>query len=106
MKLSILFSLMILFSINGYSAEYTKLDDTTLQVTKTLATPSPTSNDYTLDFLKQQELDILKQRNEYIIARDKELVEVRELIAQAIALGIKTSLEIETEKEATLTEEK
>ena len=51
---------------------------------------------YQLDFLHQQELDILKQMNDFVDARNVELEEVRELIAQCKSLDIKSSLEIET----------
>jgi len=59
--------------------------------------------------LKQQELDILKQKNDFIEARDKELVEVRKIIAEAEKLGIKgikTALEVEEAKDDQPEEEK
>jgi len=85
-------------------AEYTKKDDTTLTVVK--SETKEETNDYTLDFLKQQELDILKQKNDFIEARDKELVEVRKIIAEAEKLGIKTALEVEEAKDDQPEEEK
>ena len=79
--------------------EYIKKDETTLSVSKPVETIAET-NDYKLDFLKQQELDILKQMNDFVAERKRELEEVRSLIAKCTELGIKTSLEVETEKEA------
>ena len=79
--------------------EYEKLNDTTLQVTYTPQEPAPIVKTYNLDFLRKQELAILKQRNDYILSRDAELAEVRELITQAETLGIKTQEEVDTEEE-------
>jgi hypothetical protein len=76
--------------------EYTKKDDTTLTVAK--SETKEETNDYTLDFLKEQEVSILKQKNDFIKARNKELEEVRAMITEAEKLGIKTALEIEEAK--------
>lgn len=83
--------------------EYTKKDDNTLQVIKAVEVKEET-HEYSLDFLKRQEVNILKQKNDFIEARDKELVEVRELIAQCETLGIKEKVAVELEVE-TLKEE-
>jgi len=80
---------------------YEKKDEQTLVVSKTAEVTTET-NEYTLEFLLQQELSILKQRNKYIEARDKELAEVRELIAQAKLLGIVSDLEVEKAKKEVL----
>jgi hypothetical protein len=76
---------------------YTKVDDTTLQVTKEETTQE--STDFKLDFLRDQEISILKQKNDFCEARDKELKEVRALLLKAEELGIKS------EKEVALAEE-
>jgi len=81
--------------------EYKKLNETTLEVANTV-TPETVKNTYKLDFLSAQELSILKQRNEFIAARDKELAEVRTLIAKCKELGIKSELEIQKALEITL----
>lgn len=73
--------------------EYEKKDEKTLLVTKPVETKEEV-NEYKLDFLKQQEINILKQKNDFIEARDKELLEVRELIAQCETLGIKSEAEV------------
>lgn len=76
---------------------YTKVDETTIKMTEEKVEQKETS--YNLDFLKSQEIQILKQMNDFVAERKKELEEVRILIAKCTELGIKTSLEIETEKE-------
>jgi hypothetical protein len=73
--------------------EYLKKDDTTLQVVKPVEVKEET-HDYTLDFLKQQEVQITKQRDDFVVAREAELKEVNELIAQCEVLGIKSRVEI------------
>lgn len=78
--------------------EYTKQDEATLAVTKTPEVKEEVV-EYKLDFLKQQELDILRQKNEFVEARNKELEEVRNLIAKCEELGIKSAVEIEIAKE-------
>jgi len=87
---------------------YTRVDDTTLKVTKPIEVPETTSVTYDLETLKNQEIAILKSKNDFVEARDVELSEVRELIAQAEALGIKTKSEValteETVREATISE--
>jgi hypothetical protein len=77
---------------------YEKKDDTTLQVTKPVEVKEET-HEYTLDFLKSQEVQILKQKNDYVEARDKELLEVRTLIAEAEKLGIKEKVVVDLEAE-------
>ena len=81
--------------------EYTKEDSTTLKVvTPTVATEEVQT--YNIDFLKAQEVSILKSKNDFIEARDKELVEVRTLIEQCTLLGIVSSLEKEVAREVVL----
>ena len=75
---------------------YTKKNDVTLQVVK--EETKEETNTYTLDALKKQEVDILKQKNDFIEARNKEVEEVRTLIAEAEKLGVKTELEVEDAK--------
>jgi hypothetical protein len=75
---------------------YEKVDDT-LKVVKPIS--STEENTYTLDALKKQEVDILKQKNDFVEARNKELVEVRALIAKCEELGIKSELEKELAEE-------
>jgi len=70
--------------------DYIKINANTLSVTKPVEIKEET-HEYTLDFLKQQEIDILRQKNDFIEARDKELLEVRTLISEAEKLGLKTS---------------
>jgi hypothetical protein len=78
--------------------EYVKKDEVTLEVIKPVETKEET-NEYKLDFLKQQEVDILKQKNDFIEARNKELEEVRILIAKCEELGIKSQIEIDLANE-------
>lgn len=76
--------------------EYKKKDETTLKVVKTIKAKTE-ENEYDLNFLKQQEINILRQKNEFMEARDRELEEVRNLIKQAENLGIKLKEEIDTQ---------
>jgi hypothetical protein len=80
---------------------YEKQDDTTLRVIKPVVTQETESVSYDLETLQNQEISILKSKNDFVEARDKELEEVRELISQAEKLGIKTKAEValETEQE-------
>ncbi len=78
--------------------EYEKKDDVTLSVTKPVESTDEV-NEYKFDFLKQQEVDILKSKNDFVEARDKELAEVRVLIAKCEELGIKSQVEVDLEKE-------
>ena len=73
--------------------------ETTLLVTKPVEVAPIEAKEYKLDFLKQQEVAILKQKNDYIEARDKELLEVREMISQAEGLGIKSEIAVKLEAE-------
>ena len=87
--------------------DYVKKDETTLQVTTTVAVqPAEVVKEYDLDFLKAQEVAILKQANDFAEARNVELAEVRELLAQCERLGIRgkaeVALELESAREADL----
>src|ERR1035437_864840 len=81
--------------------QYTKLADDTMKVVKTLPTPpapEPVTVMYSLDQLKTQELSILKSINDFNETQQTALTEVRELISQANALGIKTNVQIQAEQ--------
>jgi len=82
--------------------KYEKVDDLTLKVTKPLESTEEVK-EYDIKFLKQQELDILKSKNDFIEARDVELSEVRVLIAKCDELDIKEEIEVEEAKELELT---
>jgi hypothetical protein len=84
--------------------EYTKKDETTLLVTKPVETKEETQ-EYKLEFLKKQELQILKDLNDYTAKRKEELAEVRTLIAEAEKLGIKETIDVEIEEEDAKMEE-
>ncbi len=75
--------------------EYIKQDDNTLKVVTQVEVPQTEEKTYDYDFLKSQEVSILKSKNDFIQARDKELDEVRGLLAQCEALGIKSKVESE-----------
>ena len=77
---------------------YTKKDETTLLVTKPVETKEETQ-EYKLEFLKQQELKILKDLNDYTAKRKEELAEVRGLIVEAEKLGIKETIDVEIAEE-------
>ena len=78
---------------------YEKVDDTTLKVTMPVETPEVVANIYDLDALKSQEVAILKQKNDFVEARNKELQEVRLFISQCEKLGIRSKLEVSLETE-------
>lgn len=75
-----------------------KINDSEMLVTKDAVVAEPTKNTYSIDFLKKQELDILKQMNDFVEQRQKELEEVRSLIGEADKLGLKTQEVIQAEK--------
>lgn len=77
---------------------YEKVDDTTLKVTREVEV-KPEEKTYDLDFLKNQEVAILQQKNDFVEARNKELEEVRALISQCETLGIKSRLDVQISKE-------
>ena len=73
--------------------EYIKKDDTTLQVTKAVEVKEEVV-EYNIDYLKQQEVAILKSMNDFVAARKLELAEVQDLIAQCEKLGIQSKVEV------------
>ena len=77
--------------------EYTKISDTELEVIKP-AVATETKTKYSFDFLKNQELAILKSINDFVEVRKLELTEVRELILKAEEFGLKTMAELAEEK--------
>ncbi|PIP38190.1 MAG: hypothetical protein COX19_14120 [Desulfobacterales bacterium CG23_combo_of_CG06-09_8_20_14_all_51_8] len=78
--------------------EYIKKDETTLEATKSVETKEEV-NEYKLDFLKKQEVNILKQKNDFVETRDLELLEIRELIAKCEELGVKSEIEVKLAEE-------
>lgn len=77
---------------------YTKVSESEFEVSKVAEVVAPVVTKYSLDFLKKQELDILKSMNDFIAQREKELLEVRGLISEAGKLGLKTREELQAEK--------
>jgi hypothetical protein len=73
--------------------QYIKIGESILQVTKPVEIKSEI-HEYTLDFLLSQKENILKQKNDFIEARDRELLEIDELLNQAETLGLKTQAEL------------
>jgi hypothetical protein len=69
--------------------EYTKLDDTTMQVTNTLTE----STTYTLDTLKASKASILKRKSDFSDVCDSQIADIQVLIDQAEALGIKSAID-------------
>jgi hypothetical protein len=76
---------------------YEKLTESSMSVVKEAPVVEPITTTYTIDFLKQQELDILKSMNDFIAKRQVELDEVRALIAEADNLGLKTKEVLQAE---------
>lgn len=81
--------------------EATKISDSEIEIAVSAEVKTETKR-YSIDFLKQQEIDILKSKNDFCEARDKELFEVRELMAECVKHGCKTKIEIELAREAVL----
>ena len=80
--------------------EYVKKDDTTLQVTRSVEI-AEVVQEYDLDFLKQQEVAILKSMNDFVAARKLELAEVQDLIAQCEKLRIQSKIAVALAAEQT-----
>lgn len=68
-----------------------KLSDNTMKITKTIV-PEPivTEETYDYDFLVEQLARIEKQKAEQMDARDREIAEIKNLLAQADEVGIKS----------------
>ena len=66
---------------------FTKVDDTTIKKTQEVEIKAGEKT-YNIDFLKQQEIAIIRQRDDFVAAREVELKEVQELIAKCEELGI------------------
>jgi hypothetical protein len=78
--------------------EAVKISDSEFEITKEVEVVEPTKVKYDINFLKEQEVNILKDMNSYIEKRQIELVEVRAFILQAEKLGLKTKSEIQAEE--------
>ena len=81
--------------------EATKINDSEIEIAVPVEVKTETKR-YSIDFLKQQEIDILKSKNDFCEARDKELLEVRALMAECVKQGCKTKIEIELAGQAEL----
>ena len=66
---------------------YKKIDDNTIEVTKTPVV-KPTTAKYEVGYLKSQRENIIKQRDEFVAQRDLELAEVQLLIDKCKELNI------------------
>ena len=74
--------------IKGEIMEAIKINDTTIEITKQPETPAPIKVTYDYNFLLSQKAKIIKDANDYLAAREKELDEVLELLAKCDELGI------------------
>jgi len=83
---------------------YTKKDDITLVATKQIEVKEEV-HEYSIEFLKQKESTILQQISEYTEGKNKELLEVRELIKQAETLGVKSYLDVDPSEREVFLEE-
>ena len=96
--------IILLFIAVPLFAEITaeKIDDYTMEVTKTVDTPASSSSDvttYTYDFLLEQRERIQQQKDKDNALRDEELVEINLLISEADKIGIKIQPKEIVEKE-------
>lgn len=71
--------------------EVTKVDDNSIEVTKTET--KETVNTYDYGFLKQQLVDIQAQKDKDNTLRDAEIAEVNALILEADKLGVTEKVE-------------
>ncbi len=72
-----------------------KLDDSTIEITKQEPVPAPKVTKYDYSFLVSQRAQIIKQRDEQLSARQKELDEVDGLLAECEKLGVKGKVAVE-----------
>jgi len=75
--------------------DFKKIDDFTIEKTEVVSETK--TNAYDINFLIKQKQDIKKQRDEFVIARNIEIAEVDNLIAEAKKLGIEPSKEASSE---------
>jgi len=80
------------------NATINKIDDSTIEVIKNAPVLEPVRTTYSIDFLKSQELSILKSMNDFVTQRQVELEEVRVLITEAENLGLKTKEVLQAEQ--------
>jgi hypothetical protein len=66
----------------------TKVSDTKIEVTTQADAPAPIVQSYDYDFLVSQKAQIIKQANDYLAQRQKELDDVQALLDQCDALGV------------------
>lgn len=76
----------IIFKFNFMEPIY-EIENGQLKVSKEVEVKQEV-NLYTLDFLKNQEADIIKQRDDFLALREVELAEVRLLISEAEKAGL------------------
>jgi hypothetical protein len=66
-----------------------KVSDSKIQITKQQEVPAPIVQEYDYDFLIAQKARIIADANKYLAARQAELDEVNDILAQCEAVGIK-----------------
>jgi len=66
-----------------------KVNETTVEVTKQAAIPAPVKVKYERAFIEEQIIQITKQRDEMIAAKQKELDECKAILAEMDKLGVK-----------------
>lgn len=75
---------------------YTKNEEGNLEVTKLEVVEAKTAT-YDVGFLKQQLIDIQKQKDDFDAQRDVEIVEVLKLLAQCKRLSVVEKVELTKE---------
>jgi len=70
-----------------------KVSETSVEVTKQAVTPAPVKVKYERAFIEEQIIQITKQRDEMIAAKQKELDECKAILAEMDKLGIKVKNE-------------
>ena len=74
------------------SIQYTKTSDTGFKKVETIQEVK--EQEYSLEYLKDQELSIVTSINDFVSSKKAELVEIRALIAKADELGVKAKAKV------------
>jgi len=69
-------------------SSFKKIDSHTLEVSKREIQPEAVVAKYERKFIEEQIIAIQKQKDEFVAARDKEIQECNEILAQMDALNI------------------
>lgn len=92
-KLFILTAIFGLALTTSAADTVVKVSETSVEVTKQAVAPAPVKVKYERAFIEEQIINITKQRDEMIAAKQKELDECKAILAEMDKLGIKVKNE-------------